>query len=58
MILKKGWFSDLVIQEIYGQVICEEYAQVSRKRTETQNIENKNIMEPISTTSEEETMLI
>ena len=31
MILKKGWFSDLEILEIWRMVSCEEYAQNSCK---------------------------
>ena len=38
MILKKSWFSDLEIVEIFGQVSHEEHAQEEHpKRAETKN---------------------
>ena len=51
MILEKGWFPDLEIPEICEHVNCKECAQESIKQAETQNIENQNIRELITTTS-------
>ncbi len=39
MMLKTGWFSDLVIIEIYGQLNSEEYEQNPSARIETLNAE-------------------
>ena len=41
MILKKGWFSDLEILEIYQQINWEEYQQDPTMQIETLNTEEK-----------------
>ena len=41
MILKKGWFSDLAILKIYGQINSEEYEQDSLTQIEKLNTEKK-----------------
>ena len=47
MISKKGWFFDIEILEVCGQVNCEKYSQRgSSKRIDTLNIENQIITEP------------
>ena len=51
MILKKGWFSDLEILKICEPVSCEDNPLESPKWAETQNIENQNITEPVTTVS-------
>ena len=45
MILKKGWFSDIEILEICGEVSREGYPQENPKQA-WRNIENQNIKEP------------
>ena len=42
MILKKGWFSDLEILKICGQLNSEEYEQVPLTQTETKILKSKN----------------
>ena len=41
MILKKSWFSDLEILEIYQEINREEYQQDTTTQTETLNTEKQ-----------------
>ena len=52
LILKKGWYSDLEIQEIFWQVNSEKYIQSKPpRRVEILNFENQTIENPSIATS-------
>ena len=49
MRLKKGWFSDLEIVEIFGRINSEEYEQDPPTRIETLNIKKQEPLNRIET---------